>query len=226
MVSGFRHNHIFNESEGKPFLASMGIYLFNTDVLIKALENDESDFGKSIIPKAASQFKMYAFPCDGYWEDVGTIKNFFEANMEWLQGRGISTIFHGGGSIITHSRMLPPSSINNTQIVESLICDGCIIRARKVCRSIIGVRATIDSDTIVEDSLIMGNQQIPKPGVYTIGPSCVIKRAIVDKDAIIGAGSQITNVRGVDEEMHDLYVIRSGIVVIGQNTIIPPGTII
>ncbi|MBN1981362.1 MAG: hypothetical protein JW795_07525 [Chitinivibrionales bacterium] len=226
LVSDFRHNHTLPGIENKPFLASMGIYLFNTQVLIDALKCDETDFGKSIIPKSAKQFKMFAYPCDGYWEDVGTIKTFYEANMEWLHGGGIASIFQGGGSIITHSRMLPPSSIENCLIEHSIISDGCTIRAREIRRSIIGVRATIGKGSIIEDSLIMGNQHTQKPNEFSIGSSCVIKRAILDKDVIVGAGSKITNVKGVDEEINDLYVIRSGIVVIAQNTVIPPGTII
>lgn len=225
-VSDFRHNHVLPDNQNKPFLASMGIYLFNTQILMEALENDESDFGKGVIPKASQKFDMFCFPFNGYWEDVGTIKTFYEANMEWLNGGGIATMYKNGNSIITHSRMLPPSSFDGTNINNSIICDGCTIRAKEITRSIIGVRASIDKDTIIEDSIIMGNQLEGNDTHFSIGSSCKIKNAILDKDVVIGDGSKIVNIKGIEEEETDLYVIRSGIVVIAQNTVIPPGTII
>ncbi len=249
LIEEFRYADSTSSVTGKPFLASMGIYLFNTDSLLKALENNETDFGKEIIPLAAKSMHMACFPFSGYWEDVGTIKTFYDANMEWLKGGGIAELFQGGNSIITHARQLPPARVHKTLVENSIISEGSIIHADRLKRSLIGVRSRIAGGCVIEDSIIMGNTKIH--GVeneslfddsddnddtgtfllkscnrFEIGEGCTIKNAILDKDVIIGKGSQIVNIRGVEEEENKLYVIRSGIVVIAQETVIPPGTII
>lgn len=211
---------------GKPFLASMGIYLFDTPVLVDALNNSESDFGKTVIPMTAARNAMLAYAFDGYWEDVGTISAFYEANMEWRRGGGIATIFQDGTSIVTHSRQLPPTRIHGTMIHDSLIADGCNIRASELRRSIIGVRTRIDSGTVIEDSIVMGNDGFNEDGGFEIGPSCTIKKAICDKNVIIGEGCRIVNERNVRNADEKFYVIRDGIIVIPHGTIIPAGTVI
>jgi glucose-1-phosphate adenylyltransferase len=231
----------------------MGIYLFNTEALQSILENDEPDFGKTIIPLAAKKMKMFSFPFSGYWEDVGTIKTFYDANMEWLEGGGIAELFQGGHSIFTHSRQLPPSKIRKTLVENTIISEGSIIHAEHIKHSIIGVKSRIGKKCIIENSIIMGNTGIHgfdtpdfddlfdeehHPGKDTsafslqsannfeIGEGCHIKGAILDKDVVVGTGSKIVNARGVQNEENKLYVIRDGIIVIAQNTVIPPGTII
>lgn len=229
----------------KPFLASMGIYLFSTDVLVEALDNNKTDFGKEIIPAMADKVNMYTFPFSGYWEDVGTIKAFYDANMEWLQGRGIAELYKDGNSIITHSRQLPPARIFNTNVSNSIIAEGSTIRAKEVKNSIIGVRSRIGENTIIEDSIIMGNNKMGFFGsddiantddeeskilkdnnYFEIGKDCVIKKAILDKDVIIGNGCKLINKDNLTDYECDEYVIKDGIIVIAQKTVIPEGTII
>ncbi len=240
----------------KPYLSSMGIYLFNTEALQTALEGNEPDFGKGVIPPAAKKMTMSCFPFNGYWEDVGTIKTFYDANMEWLDGGGIAELFQGGQSILTHARQLPPAKIHKTIIENSIVSEGSIIQAESIKHSIIGVRSRIGRGCTIEDSIVMGTTGInnvhdaaaeelfdeehddsgdsgdTKTFVlntgnnFEIGEGCYIKNAILDKDVVIGKGSKIVNIKGVREEVHRNYVIRSGIVVIAQNTVIPPGTII
>ena len=212
--------------EGRPFLCSMGIYLFDTDTLVEALDNDEEDFGKSIIPQTAGRMPMSCFPFSSYWEDVGTIEAFFKANMEWRSGKGISAVFEQGNSIITHSRQLPPSAIHAARIDDSLVADGCNIRADRIEQSIIGVRARIAKGTRISDSLIMGNDSYTNAETYEIGANCRIHRAIIDRNVVIGDDCEIENKKGIEETFTDLYAIRSGIVVIPRDTTIPAGTTI
>lgn len=252
LVEGFKYTNNTSGVTGKPFLASMGIYLFITDALREALENNETDFGKAVIPLAAKAMNMSCFPFSGYWEDVGNIKTFYDANMEWLKGGGIAELFEGGNSIITHARQLPPAKIHKTAIENSIVSEGSIIHAERLKHSLIGVRSRIGRGCVIEDSIIMGNTErrrdadsdydelfddygdsddtrtflLKTSNRFEIGEGCHIKKAILDKDVIIGKGSKIVNIKGVQEEENKNYVIRSGIVVIAQDTVIPPGTII
>ncbi|MBD3420170.1 MAG: glucose-1-phosphate adenylyltransferase [Chitinivibrionales bacterium] len=221
-VEEYKINNVIEHPAECPFLGSMGLYLFDTDILIKALDNNEVDFGKTVIPEAANNFDMRCFPFEGYWEDVGTIKALYEANMEWLRGGGISHILQGGNSIVTNSRHLPPTKINNTTITDSLIADGGNIQAAQIKGSIIGVRTRVDRNTCIEDSIITGNDSPQHGDQFEIGENCTIKGAIIDKNAHIGAGSTLANYSGVEEAEHDLYMIRSGIIAIPQDTVIPP----
>jgi len=208
----------------KPFLCSMGIYLFNTDVLVEALDNTEEDFGKSVIPQTAKSRAMSCFPFDGYWEDVGTIEAFYKANMDWRAGRGIAAMFQRGASIITHARQLPPSRIDGTTITESLVADGCHIHAERIAGSIVGVRGRIGNGTVVEDSIVMGNDGAEGALPFEVGSNCRIRNAIIDKNAVIGDGCVIENATGIEEADHDLYSIRHGIVVIPRGAFVRHGT--
>ena len=208
----------------KPFLCSMGLYLFNTDVLADALDNDEEDFGKSVIPQTAQRRHMSCFPFDGSWEDVGTIEAFYKVNMDWRRGSGVAEAFQRGASIITHARQLPPSRIEGTLVEDCLIADGCHIHAQRLTRSIIGVRARIDDETIIEDSILMGNDAEETLGCFEIGRECVIRKAIIDKGASIGDGTVIDVPESTPDADHELYSTRSGIVVIPRVAVVPPGT--
>ncbi len=209
---------------GAPFLCSMGIYLFDTPVLLEALDNTEEDFGRSVIPHTAERRTMSCFPFDGYWEDVGTIEALYKANMLWRQGEGIATMFRRGASILTHSRLLPPSRIEGTTILDSLVADGCHIHASEITRSIVGVRTRIGDRTVVEDSILMGNDADEGRAPFEIGADCLIRKTILDKDVVVGDGSAIENAAGIAEADHDLYSIHSGIVVIPKGAVLPPGT--
>lgn len=254
LVEDFKFISENSSNFNKPYLASMGLYLFSTDALVSALDNDKTDFGKTVIPLASKQMNMFSFPFNGYWEDVGTIKTFYDANMKWLDGDGIVSLFKGGNSIITHARQLPPAQINGTTIDSSIICEGSIIHAKKIKHSIIGVRGRIGKGCEIENSIIMGNTNIPlytdsdvdnnlfddddedikithkKEATATknfeIGENCIIKNTIIDKDVHIGDGCKFINANGIENAETDLYIINSGIIVIAQNTVIPAGTII
>ena len=171
----------------RPYLVSMGIYLFDADVLVSVLAGNESDFGRTLIPAASRQFSMVACPFDGYWEDVGNIRAFYDANMVWRQGGGISELFQGGASMVTHSRQLPPTHIKGTIVEDSLIADGCEISAQRVTRSIISVRSRIGAGTVIEDSIIMGNDRLGE-GVPEIGCNCMIRNASSIKMSLSGMG--------------------------------------
>ena len=225
-VAGFRvesHPEI-QAAAGKPFLCSMGIYLFNTDVLAEALDNDFEDFGRQVIPATAERRTMSCFPFDGYWEDVGTIEAFYAANMDWREAGGIAQMFERGASIITHARQLPPSRIEGTLVDHSLIADGCHIHAERIARSIVGVRSRIGDSTVIEDSIVMGSDFSEGPVPFDIGSNCHIRRAIIDKNAIIGDGTIIAAPAGSADTDCELYSIRSGIVVIPRSAVLPPGT--
>jgi len=225
-VAGFRVDGLaaLTPPPGAPYLCSMGIYLFNTPVLLDALSGTEEDFGRSVIPQTAQRRLMSCFPFDGYWEDVGTIEAFYKANMLWRQGQGIAAMFQRGASIITHSRQLPPSRIEGTTIIDSLVADGCHLHAAHIARSIIGVRTRIGDRSVVEDSILMGNDADEGPVPFEVGADCVIRKAILDKDVVVGDGSVIENAAGVVEADSELYSIRSGIVVVPKGAVLPPGT--
>jgi glucose-1-phosphate adenylyltransferase len=210
----------------RPYLASMGIYLFDTPALLDVLSSDEVDFGKAIIPMAARSHRMIGFPFDGYWEDVGSIAALYKANMDWRSGVGISEMFEDGNSIVTHSRRLAPTRVCGTLITESIIAGGGNIRASRIARSVMGTRTRIGPDTVIEDSIIMGNDRFRADGFFEIGSSCRIRKAIIDRNVTIGDGARIENQAGVREAENDLFTIRSGIVVVPQDTTIPPGTVI
>jgi len=209
--------------QGQPYLCSMGIYLFDTDALVAGLNNDEEDFGKSVIPRMAKNCRIGCFPFAGYWEDVGTIKAFYLANMVWRRGEGIAKTFEEGASIITHARHLSPTRIDGTRIEDSIVAEGGRLEAERLTRCVIGVRSRIARGTVIEDSIIMGNDEY-RPGGFEIGEHCRIRRAIVDKNAVIGDGSVVVNERGVEEADTELYSIRAGIVVVPKGVILPPGT--
>jgi glucose-1-phosphate adenylyltransferase len=210
----------------RPFLCSMGLYLFNTDILADALDNNEEDFGHSVIPQTAGRRHMQCFPFDGYWEDVGNIGAFYQANMDWRAGRGIAAMFRQGDRIITHARQLPPARIHDTTISDSLVASGSHIHAASIARSICGVRTRIGDDTVIEDSILMGNDGAEGAVPFEIGSQCRVRRAIVDKNAVIGDNTIIENAEGVVESLGDLYCIREGIVVVPRGAFVPPGTVI
>jgi glucose-1-phosphate adenylyltransferase len=225
-VQDFRHSDDDLCPPERPFLASMGIYLFDTEVLLDVLDSDEMDFGKAIIPMAARTHRMICFPFDAYWEDVGSIAAFYRANMDWRSGVGISELFGDGNSIVTHARQLAPTRLSGTLVQDSIIADGGNIRAAQIDSSVVGTQTRIGPDTIVKDSIIMGNDHYRADGFFEIGSSCRITKAIIDRNVVVGDGARIENREGVQEAENELFVIRSGIVVIPQNTTIPPGMVI
>jgi glucose-1-phosphate adenylyltransferase len=213
------------------YQASMGIYVFNREVLKECLDNDFADFGKNIIPEAIKKYKVTAYIFQGYWEDIGTIDAFFEANLSLTDDNPKFNFNEPGAPVYTHPRFLPASIVRSTHINRSLICDGCIIEKATIEHSIIGIRSVIDSDTSLKDVILMGadyyeaesgksGKGLPHIG---IGRGCDIRNAIIDKNARIGDGVVISP-EGKDKEMNGVgFYIRDGIVVIPKSSVIPPG---
>jgi glucose-1-phosphate adenylyltransferase len=229
------------EAQLKPFLASMGIYVFKYDVLVELLKMDESwvDFGREIIPAAIKMFNVQAYLFKGYWEDIGTIRSFYQANLDLVSPLPKFNFFDTEAPIYTRSRYLPPSKIHNCDIDNSLISEGCILNGVYARNSIIGLRSRIDNGVRIENSIIMGadyfeslddlkanlEKGVPHIG---IGEKTIIRRSIIDKNARIGRNVQLINCRSVENEdsQDGLYYIRDGIIVIPKNAVIPDGTVI
>jgi len=227
-------------SKGREFLASMGIYLFKRDVLMEMLTAKPlaTDFGKDVFPRHIHSHLVQTHMFDGYWEDLGTIKSYHEANLA-LASNDPPFDFHSNeGVIYTRMRFLPASRIGGATLEQCLISDGCVVeRGTRIERSLLGIRSRIGRNVQMSDTVIIGadrfetdtdrarNQQFGIPN-FTIGDDTVIQRAIVDKDCRIGRNVQIVNRRNVQEDEGDNYVIRDGIVVIPKGTVVPDGAVI
>ncbi len=223
------------EGSGKHWLASMGIYVFETPALVDILKDENKvDFGKDVIPSSLSKYKTMSHLFNGYWEDIGTIKSFFEANI-LLGSKNPPFNFYGGASekIFTKQRFLTASRFIGACISESVISDGCFFdEDSSIVKSVIGIRSTIGKNVQVEEAIIMGADYYERPpGQHHlppvgVGDGAIVKRAILDKNVSIGAGAKIINERNVDEEDGDCYHIRNGIVVIPKNAIVEAGRVI
>ncbi|MCF7816938.1 MAG: glucose-1-phosphate adenylyltransferase [Kiritimatiellales bacterium] len=216
------------------YLASMGIYVFNTPVLKQLLcESNDSDFGKHIIPGAIGSHKVCSHIFEGYWEDVGTIRSFWEANLALTDPLPSFSFYDMNKPIFTNMRYLPPSKINMCDLSRCLLTEGCIVSGKSIRHSVIGLRALIGEGTVIEDSIVMGadfyeHGKVGHPsGVpLGIGRNCIIKKAIVDKNARIGDGVVISPEGKPSDVVTDLYWICDGIMVIPKNTAIPAGTVL
>src|SRR6187401_1361177 len=217
-----------NESD-ELFQASMGIYVFNRNVLIESLESDLFDFGKHIIPTSIKDRHVSAFIFKGYWEDIGTIRAFYEANLDLTDVVPEYSFFEPDSPIYTHPRFLPGSKINGATLRQAIISDGCIISDAHIERSVIGVRSIIRSGATIRNSVIMGGDFFEasapptSPDVPAIGKNCVIDRAIIDKNARMGDGVVITPEGKSQNVDADNYFIRDGVVVVPKNAVIPAG---
>ena len=216
------------------YLASMGIYIFKTSVLNDLLyTNSETDFGKHIIPEAINQKKVFSYIFDDYWEDIGTIKSFWSANLELTDPLPKFSFYDVERLIFTRMRYLPPSKINSCELYNSLISDGCILSGKLIRRSVIGLRAIVGEGSVIEESILMGadyydnksnhiNSKIP----LGIGKNCKIKKAIIDKNVRIGDNVVITPEEKPLNLDSEKYCIKDGIIIIPKNTIIESDTII
>jgi glucose-1-phosphate adenylyltransferase len=209
------------------FQASMGIYVFNRDVLVQCLENDLVDFGKHVIPAAIEKRNVSAFIFDGYWEDIGTIRAFYEANLDLTDIVPEYSFFDASAPVYTHPRFLPGSKINGAALRQSIISDGCIISDAHLDRCVIGIRSIIHSGATIRNSVVMGADYYqPDSGgriPIGIGRNCVIDRAIIDKNARVADGVVITPEGKPDDFDAENYYIRDGIVVIPKDATIPAG---
>jgi len=217
------------------YLASMGIYVFNREILSKILDNNKTDFGKHIIPDAIGRQRVYAYIFQGYWEDVGTIRSFFEANLALCSQKPSFNFFDREAPVYTHARFLPASKILGSDIRNALIADGCVILHSRIENAIVGVRSFIGADCDLRDAIVLGcdfyetahemmeedTMGIPH---MSIGRGSKIQRAIIDKNVHIGERVVISDKTGAADFDGPNYYIREGIVVIPKNAVIPAGT--
>ncbi len=216
------------------YLASMGIYVFNMDVLRTLLcHSEEIDFGKHIIPGAINSHKVYSYIFDDYWEDIGTIRSFWAANLALTDPLPSFSFYELKSPVYTRMRYLPPSKINQCDLSRCLLSDGCIISGKRIDRAVIGLRALVGEGSEIEESIIMGADYYEHGAVEDpsgiplgIGKNCIIKKAIVDKNVRIGDGVVISPEGKPSDAQNDLYWIREGIMVIPKNTVIPSGTVL
>jgi glucose-1-phosphate adenylyltransferase len=227
-----------DRTKGDEYLASMGIYIFNAPVMESSLDNELADFGKEIIPNAIKDLKVNAYIFDGYWEDIGTIRNFYEANLELTSLTPRFDFYNEDSPIYTHSRCLPPSKMNFSNMNQSIAAEGCIITNASISNSIVGVRTIIETGASLNGVVCMGadfyeseiqrqkNAEARVPNIG-IGKGTIVKRAIIDKNACIGEGCRV----GVDDiprtdGNYGSYHIIDGIIVIPKNAVLYPGTVI
>jgi glucose-1-phosphate adenylyltransferase len=211
------------------YLASMGIYIFNTKVLRDLLNNECPDFGKHIIPASIDRHEVYSYIFEGYWKDIGTIRSFWEANLALTEEAPEFNFYDAKAPIHTHMRYLPPSKINCCDLNRCLLSEGCIISGHRILHSIIGIRAIVGEGSVIEHSVMMGadfyDWENPAKGALRvgIGRDCYVKNAIIDKNARIGDGAYIAPDGKPDETETPLYTVKDGIIVIPKNTVIPAG---
>jgi glucose-1-phosphate adenylyltransferase len=222
---------------GELFLASMGIYVFKRDVLFKLLDNTLSDFGKDIIPNAISSYRVFSYIFQGYWEDIGTIRAFFEANLDVTSELPRFNFFDMSAPIFSRPRFLPGSKVNGAQVDHAVISDGCIINRAVILHSIVGVRSFVGPGTILNRAILLGsdfyesfesiteNEKAGQPRIG-IGSNCRIENTIVDKNARIGNNVMISPAGKPEQLDEKNYYIRDGIVIIPKNGVIPHGTVI
>ncbi|NPV85389.1 MAG: glucose-1-phosphate adenylyltransferase [Anaerolineae bacterium] len=224
---------ISREDPQRPYLGSMGIYMFNTQVLVDLLESTTfQDFGKNVIPHAINVYNVFGFDFDDYWEDIGTIRSFYETNLALTLPDAKFNFFDPERPIYTNPRFLPGSVIENSVIEHVLMAEGCRIINAHIYHSVVGLRSQIQSGVHIADSVLMGSDYYQRPALggadipLGIGSNCSIEGAIIDKNARLGSDVVIRPFpRGTDLD-GDNWVVRDGIVVIPKNAVIPHGTII
>jgi glucose-1-phosphate adenylyltransferase len=230
------------KAKEQPFIASMGIYVFKKKVLLDLLNDqpERTDFGKEIIPDAARQYDLRAYLFKDYWEDIGTIESFYEANLALTEQPVPQFSFYDEKApIYTRSRYLPPTKLLDSRVIESMVGEGCILKECTVERSVIGIRSRIETNCLIDNALLMGADYYESPAERQnaldsgkvplgVGANSVIRRAIIDKNARIGRNVQIVNQDQVQEATREElgFVIRGGIVVVIKNATIPDGMVI
>ena len=225
------------KGEGELFLASMGIYVFNRDIIQRMLDNSLADFGKHVIPSAIQSLRVCSFVFQGYWEDIGTIRAFFEANLDVTNELPRFNFFDMAAPIFSRPRFLPGSKINGAQIDHAVISDGCILNRAVITHSIVGLRSVVGVATVLNRVILLGSdyyesqesimehEQAGNPRIG-IGSNCRIENTIVDKNARIGNNVVISPAGKPEKVDHPSYYIRDGIVIVPKNGVIPHGMVI
>ncbi len=225
------------QAEGRNYLASMGIYLFNKDLLIKIFaENaEEKDFGKEIIPRVIQSYKVFSYQYEGYWTDIGNISSFFEANLGLTDEIPKFNLFDSHQSIFTRPRMLPPSKILGTTLIKTVIAEGCILHAEEIKHAVVGIRSRVGEGTKVENAYLMGSDRYQTlieiqaevdqgSPLIGVGENCVIINAILDKNCRVGNNVRIEGGPHLEDGDFGTYAVKDGIVVIKKGAVIPDGT--
>jgi glucose-1-phosphate adenylyltransferase len=223
------------KAKGKNYLASMGIYIFNKNLLNKLMSiPDTIDFGKEIIPQAIEKHPVLSYQYEGYWTDIGNIESFFEANLGLTDTFPEFDLYSKARRIYTHPRMLPTTKISGTNLDKTVIAEGCIIDAGKIEHSVIGVRSKIDKESTIINTYMMGSDyyqsidEILDDSIISmgIGKRCFIKNAILDKNCCIGNDVRINGGNHLKDVETDTYVVREGIVVVKKGAVLPNGFVI
>ncbi len=225
---------ISRDDPARPYLGSMGIYLFKTKTLMELLQKyDYDDFGSHVIPAAIKTHQVYGYDFDGFWEDIGTIRSFYQANLALTEPDPPFNFYDQKFPIYSHPRFLPGSNIEDTVMKNVLIAEGCRIENATITHSIIGLRSQIRGGTTIIDSILMGNDYYERPGspeafagALEVGCDCHIEGAIIDKNARINKGTTIKPFPAGTDIDGDGWVVRDGIVIIPKSGVLPPGTII
>jgi len=220
------------KEKGKKYLASMGIYIFNRELLVELMADPETkDFGKEIIPQAVGKHKILSYQYEGYWTDIGNIESFFEANIGLTADIPEFNLFDNDNKIFTRPRLLPPSKFRNSTINQSLISEGCIINAKEIKSSVVGIRSRIGEGTVLENCYVMGNDfyqdldELNREAAISkihvgIGENCFIQNALIDKNVRIGNNVHISGGKHLDNFTNELYSIKDGIVVIKKGAVL------
>jgi glucose-1-phosphate adenylyltransferase len=222
------YNRVHNDE--KPFIASMGIYVFSREVLLDLVEHTAgTDFGREIIPASLHSHDVKAYLHDDYWADVGTVESFYEANVMLTQPHAPFKFYDPGKPIYTHERFLPPSHMRSCTVRESLVGEGCFLDECAIEHSVVGIRTHVGQGTRITRSVLLGADNysaVLEAPTVGIGRNVVLDRVIIDKNASIGDGARIVNEAGVQHTDGDGYYIRGGIVIVPKGSSIPAGAVI
>ena len=219
-------------TDDRPFMASMGIYVFSRRVLVEMLEREPGhDFGRELIPNALGKYRVKPYLYDGYWADVGTIESFYDANVGLGRHDAPFRFWDPERPIYTHLRDLPGSRLTGCHVNDSIVADGCDVEGATILDSIVGIRTKVQEGARIANTVILGAdfyEDTPAPGLpkLGIGRDVVLNRVVIDKNARIGDGAQLTNEAAVDHADGDGYYIRGGIIVVPKGGIIAPGAVV
>ncbi len=221
------------DHEGKEHIGSMGIFIFKREALVSLLEDHSvQSLAAELIPQAIKKYRVYSYPFGGYWVDVGTIRSFFEANLELTDPSPRFNLYQWQNPVFSRHRSLPAAKIMGGNLVQAIVGEGSIVEGASLSRVIVGLRSVINSGTTISNAIVLGNDHMygeegRMEAIPGIGPDAHIENAIIDKNVSIGAGSRISGgTSGTPDRDDELYNVRDGLVVIPQGVSIPPGSVI
>lgn len=233
MVAGVAPNPAFlGHDARRPYIASMGIYLFSRQVLLDLLDQEPGhDFGRALIPAALTRYRVHAYAHRGYWADVGTIESFYQANIMLTRPEPKFSFYDPSSPVYTNARFLPPSKVMGGQLRNTLVAEGCYLEGAVVEDTVVGIRTSIGPGSLVQRSVLLGADYYepdqgrrPTRVPIGIGRGVTLDRVIVDKNARIGDGARLVNARNVEHEDGDGYYIRNGIIIVPKDGVIAPDT--